>query len=84
MKKIIALVLLCSCGQATFQGNVDKTLNTIDLALAVMECNAAVLRSTNQAIIDLCPVPKDRLTCPAMVQILADLAVGLEQCKEGL
>lgn len=83
MKTILALVLLCSCTPA-MQKIADNSLENIDKALAVMECNSTVLRSTNQAIKDLCPVPKERVECPAMVQILADLAVGLEQCKEGL
>lgn len=83
MKLILALTLCLGCTAAQ-QHVIDNSLTTIDSALATMECNAAVLRTTNQAIIDLCPVPKERTSCPAMEQILADLAVGLEQCKAGL
>jgi hypothetical protein len=83
MKFITALLICLGCNAAQ-QQVVNNSMDAIDKALATMECNAAVLRVSNQAIIDLCPVPKERTTCPAMEQILADLAVGLEQCKEGL
>lgn len=85
MKKIITLILIAGFGcTAAQQHVVDNSLEAIDRALNVMECNSAVLRNTNQAIIDLCPVPKEKVACTAMEQILADLAVSLEQCKEGL
>jgi hypothetical protein len=75
------LALSCNAVQQTA---VDKTLQAIDKSLLVMECNSAVLRNTNASIQELCPVPAERTTCPAMIQILADLAVELDHCKEGL